>query len=473
MIRMPPPPGRREPATQTRAVQASRRAWMTNRYRVPLCATHCSSTHAGPETITSSTRLRAAPSGHCPRRASQPSREPLPARPEALLEAAVGGAVVADGVVQVVREVLLRGDPVGLVVGVDVPLAVAEPLGPGVAAPPQVGGDDAAPPRAHVGDRLVDAEVCRVGLRRHGVVHDRLGEDDPRLGHADLGDRVHRRDGGLQGGRVAHPDVLAGGDDDAAGDEAGVLPRLEHPGQVVQGGVDVAAAHRLDERARDVVVLVAGAVVADGRLRDGLLDVGQGDLDGVVGQAAGGLGVEGDPGRGLEGGQGPPRVAAGDPHEVVGGVGGRVCAPSKPRSSVSAAASRSRDLLVGQRLERDEHRTRQQRRDDAERRVLGRRGDEDDGAVLDAGEQGVLLGLGEAVDLVEEEHGLAGVEVALADGRLHDRADVLDAGRDGRQLDEAAVGRGRDEVGERRLAGARAAPRGSRTTVRPRRPSPR
>ncbi len=32
------------------------------------------------------------------------------------------------------------------------------------------------------------------------------------------------------------------------------------------------------------------------------------------------------------------------------------------------------------------------------------------------GQQGVLLGLGEPVDLVEEEHGLARVEVALADG---------------------------------------------------------
>ena len=42
----------------------------------------------------------------------------------------------------------------------------------------------------------------------------------------------------------------------------GVLPRLEHPGQVVQRRVDVAAAHRLDERADDVVVLVAVAVVA-------------------------------------------------------------------------------------------------------------------------------------------------------------------------------------------------------------------
>src|SRR6478752_9306753 len=87
-------------------------------------------------------------------RAPQTSREPFPARPEALLEPAVRGPVVADGVVQVVGEVLLRGDPVGLVVRVDVPLAVTEPLGPCVAAPAQVRGDGAATARAHVGDRL-------------------------------------------------------------------------------------------------------------------------------------------------------------------------------------------------------------------------------------------------------------------------------------------------------------------------------
>ena len=44
-----------------------------------------------------------------------------------------------------------------------------------------------------------------------------------------------------QRGRVGQPDVLAGQDDQPAGDEPGVLARLDHPGQVVQGGVDVAS----------------------------------------------------------------------------------------------------------------------------------------------------------------------------------------------------------------------------------------
>ena len=48
-----------------------------------------------------------------------------------------------------------------------------------------------------------------------------------------------------------------GEDHHAAGDEAGVLPRLEHAGEPVQPGVDVGAPDALDERADHVVVVVA------------------------------------------------------------------------------------------------------------------------------------------------------------------------------------------------------------------------
>lgn len=53
---------------------------------------------------------------------------------------------------------------------------------------------------------------------------DRLAQDDPRLGHPDLGDRVHCRDGSLQGSGVRHPDVLTRRDDDAPRDKPRVLP---------------------------------------------------------------------------------------------------------------------------------------------------------------------------------------------------------------------------------------------------------
>src|SRR3712207_6937487 len=59
----------------------------------------------------------------------------------------------------------------------------------------------------------------------------------------------------------SHAHVLGGEDDEAAGDEAGVLAGGQHPGQPVEAGVGVAPPDALDEGGDDVVVLVAA--VAD------------------------------------------------------------------------------------------------------------------------------------------------------------------------------------------------------------------
>ena len=210
-------------------------------------------------------------------------------------------------------------------------------------------------------------------------------------------------------------------------------------------------------------MLVAGAVVAHGGVGHGLLALREGDRHGIRPVGARGDGVVGHPGGGLEGGQRPAGVAAGEPHEVVAGVvveRVRAVEPARvgrrPRRSTSATSS----SVSGSRVISIERR--EQRRDDRERRVLGGGGDQHDLAVLDPGQQGVLLGLGEAVDLVEEEHGLPAVHVAGPVGVLHDGAHVLDAGGHRRQLDELAVGGGGDEVGEGGLAGARRAPEDGR-----------
>ena len=62
-----------------------------------------------------------------------------------------------------------------------------------------------------------------------------------------------------------------------------------------------------------------------------------------------------------------------------------------------------RDVVVGEGLEPPDAHPRQERGVDLEVRILGRRPDERDRAILDVGKQGVLLGLVEAVDLVEEQ----------------------------------------------------------------------
>jgi len=155
----------------------------------------------------------------------------------------------------------------------------------------------------------------------------------------------------------------------------------------------------------------------------------------------------------LQGGENATRIPARHPYDVL---------PrpwfegENPAQATLLAQSRGQDvieLVIRQRLQRDQHGPRQQWCDDAERGVLGRRRDQYDQAVLHPRQQSVLLGLGEPVDLVQEEDGLPVIHVTFARRTFHDGPDVLDPRRDGRQLDEPAAGHIRHEMSQRRLAG--------------------
>lgn len=230
----------------------------------------------------------------------------------------------------------------------------------------------------------------------------------------------------------------------------GSLPRLDHPGQVVQGRVHVGAADRLDERAGHVVVLVAVAVVLHRGAVDGRLDRLQGDLRLPRG--------DGRTGRRLQCGERPPRVAAGDPQQMGLGVLGQGDRAAEPPLLDERPAQERAQVVVGQRLQGEQQGAREQRRDDREVRVLRGGGDEGDPAVLHGGEQGVLLGLGEAVDLVQEEDGLLAESAGRAPRALDDGPDLLDARGDRGELDEPFVGGLADHVRQSRLAGAGRAP---------------
>ncbi len=84
-----------------------------------------------------------------------------------------------------------------------------------------------------------------------------------------------------------------------------------------------------------------------------------------------------------------------------------------------------------ERLEAEQRRAAAQRRVDLEERVLGGRPDEGDRAVLDRRQQGVLLRLGEAVDLVEEQDRAPPVHAEAFPGTFDDLPHVLDPGGDG------------------------------------------
>ena len=218
------------------------------------------------------------------------------------------------------------------------------------------------------------------------------------------------RDG--QGLGIGEADVLGGEDDQAPRHEHHVLTRLQHPGHPVDGRVGIAAAHALDQRRDDVVVLVAGAVIEQVPLLQRLLDLLQ--RDGAF---------AGQPGRRLETVERHPRISAGDLEErihrvtVDGGV-----------QLLQPALHDLLQLVPVELLEAEDPAPRKQRRDDLEGRVLGRGADQRHGAVLHVGQDRVLLRLVEAVDLVDEEdRAQAGTPVHLGLG--DDLSQVRHAGR--------------------------------------------
>src|SRR3984957_17711728 len=171
--------------------------------------------------------------------------------------------LVVDAVRHRIGSVALRDDAVIEVVRVTVALTVADLARPRIVRVAQVRRHRAYEPVSHVGAGRVDGLDHGVGLGRQRDVDDRLGQVDPGLGQPDELDRLGRGHRGQQRGRVGHAHVLAGVHDKPPGDEPRVLPRLDHPGQVVQGRVHVTAPQGLDERTDHVVMLVAVPVVAD------------------------------------------------------------------------------------------------------------------------------------------------------------------------------------------------------------------
>ena len=132
-----------------------------------------------------------------------------------------------------------------------------------------------------------------------------------------------------------------------------------------------------------------------------------------------------------------------------------IASSSASASSVSRrAAQHDLDVAGQQRAQLVDLAARQQRRVDLEVGVLGRGPDEGDEAFLDRRQQRVLLGLVEAVDLVEEEDRRLG-QLAAVLCALEHLAHLRAPGLDGAQLLQGGVGRGGHDPRQRRLARAR------------------
>ena len=168
-------------------------------------------------------------------------------------------------------------------------------------------------------------------------------------------------------------------------------------------------------------------------------------------------------GRRLQQIQHAPRIAIGGGQQAARARRRSICSVSRPKPRSGSPRARSSSLPKssgGERLEHIHARARQQRVVHFEGRILRRRADENQRAVLDIGQKRILLRFVEAVHLVEEQHRVA--RAAQAARLLDHRTDVLDARKHRRQRDELGMGAGRHQARQRRLAGSRRPPQDHR-----------
>ena len=295
---------------------------------------------------------------------------------------------------------------------------------------------------------LAERRVDRVRLRRHREVERGLGEGQLAFGRAEevvgvLGGQRERERGG-----VGVADVLGGEAHQSAGEVERVLARLEHAGEPVESGVGVGVAERLVERRDQVVVLLAALVVEERALLGRLADRGLRD-DAPAARVR-----RRQHDRELEDVERRARVAVGEARDEPE----RLVADGRPEAGEAAlavgegAAQERQQLGLAEGVQHVDPAAREERRVDLEGGVFGRGADQDDRAHLDVGQERVLLGAVEAVDLVDEED-RAGTPPGPRRLRVgQDRADLLDAREDGGEGDEPGAGHPRHQPRERRLA---------------------
>ncbi len=163
---------------------------------------------------------------------------------------------------------------------------------------------------------------------------------------------------------------------------------------------------------------------------------------------------------------GVARVAAGisrDPHQNL--ILRRELHRPKPAFVVlERAPQQKHDLLFGERLQHVHPAARQQRRVDFERRILGGCPNQPDVSFFHVRKKCVLLGLVEAMNFVDENHGASAV-LPRSLGVGHDLLDFLDPGEHGAELDKLRAGQAGDDLRQRSLAGAGRPPEDQRAQV--------
>ena len=347
---------------------------------------------------------------------------------------------------QFVGEVLLL-HPAAEVVGVFVIDTNAHLLGATIVSIHEMERDGPVRPGLLLPFGGKNAGAGAVALRRETDIEHRLGQND--LGfrkshHFRCLGRGHRHLQGL-GIRKAH--IFRSADHDAPGNKGRLLAAIDHPRQVVQRRIRVAASHTFDESGNDIVMIVP------------ILIVGRRSLTGHLGdflrRQHGAIGEHGA--RLLQEIQSHPRVATG-----VGGnqrerllAGSIVMNPQPPLLICQRPPKDRHDGLVGQRLQMNQPHTRKQRPVDFEIGILCGGADQNECAIFYIREQHILLALIEPMNFIDENNGAPAIVRKLLLRLGHHVTNILDTAGGGIHFHEMTLRHLRNHRSDGSLPAAR------------------
>ena len=251
---------------------------------------------------------------------------------------------------------------------------------------------------------------------------------------------------------IGHPDVLAGEDHQAPCHKAWILAGLDEARHPVEARVGIRASQALDESRDEVVVLLAP--VAEGSCLAGTLDVFHRDRGQpprgcarLRCRAPGSTPCEGH--RHFQGGEHRPGVAFGQVDQARQRV--RIGLEALDMQGAFGKLAKVRRC---ESLESPERRPTEQGSVEREERVLRRRTDQDDHALLDPGQERVLLSLVETMDLIEEQDRPAAFGPKRTASVIELVSHVLDSGVDRGECSEPALRVNCKQACHGRLAGA-------------------
>ena len=215
-----------------------------------------------------------------------------------------------------------------------------------------------------------------------------------RFGQADEIDRLLRRDRERQRLGIGQADILRRQDDEAPRNEPRVLASRQHLGQPVQRGIGVAPAAAFDEGGDRVVVFVLVGIVANAPLAREGLQFRRSDRR-PLRQA------EHNHFQCVER---PAQIAVAETGKIQQRlVGGRATARSQAALRIrQRTLEHGHDVGGRERIEPEKMAAAEERRVDIESGVVRRGADEAHTAFLHVGQQQILLGLVEPVQLVDE-----------------------------------------------------------------------